>query len=165
MKPNDIVVDLGAAPGGWLQVSSKTVGEKGVVLGVDLKEIEPITESNICSIMGDVADPEIVNQIQEILPRPADIIISDVSPNLSGVWELDHARQIDLARQSLQIAAAILKLGGNFFVKTFQGDMLEDFVEEVKQYFSRVEIVKPEASRKKSAEIYILGLRLKARRF
>ena len=163
MKPRDIVVDLGAAPGGWLQVSSKTVGEQGVVLGIDIKAIEPLTESNVCTIVSDITEPEIVSQIQEILPRPVDVVISDVSPNLSGVWDLDHARQIDLARQSLRIALEILKTGGNFFVKTFQGEMIRDFVEEVKHHFGRVEIFKPKASRARSAEIYILGLQLKAR--
>jgi 23S rRNA (uridine2552-2'-O)-methyltransferase len=163
MKPKDIVVDLGAAPGGWLQVASKTVGEQGVVLGIDLKQIEPLTESNVCTIVDDITKPEIISQIQEILLHDADVVTSDVSQNLSGVWELDHARQIDLARQSLQIALAVLKVGGNFFVKTFQGDMTEDFVAEVKRHFSRVEIVKPKASRMRSAEIYILGLRLKAK--
>lgn len=163
MKPKDIVVDLGAAPGGWMQISSKIVGKQGIVLGVDIKEIEPLNDPNTCAIVGDVTDPEIINQIQEILPRSADVVISDVSPNLSGVWDLDHARQIDLARQSLQIALAVLGEGGNFFVKTFQGDMLNAFLEEVKQYFKRVEIVKPKASRTKSAEIYILGMSLKTK--
>lgn len=161
MKPNDVVVDLGAAPGGWLQVSSRIVGEEGIVLGVDIKEVDPLPESNICTILGDVIDQEIANQILAILPRPADVVISDVSPNLSGVWELDHARQIDLARRSLQIAFAVLRQGGNFFVKIFQGDMSEDFVAEVKNCFTRAEIVKPPASRAKSAEMYVLGVGLK----
>ena len=163
MKTKDIVVDLGAAPGGWLQVASKTVGGQGIVLGIDLKNIEPLTESNVCTIVSDITKPEIISQIQEILSHDADAVTSDVSQNLSGVWELDHARQIDLARQSLQIALAVLRVGGNFFVKTFQGDMTEDFVSEIKRYFNRMEIVKPKASRMRSAEIYILGLRLKAK--
>lgn len=163
IKPRDIVVDLGAAPGGWLQVASKTVGEQGIVLGIDIRQIEPLTESNICTLVDDITKPEIISQIQEILSRPADVVTSDVSQNLSGVWELDHARQIDLARRSLQIALEVLRVGGNFFVKTFQGDMTLDFVSEVKGHFSRVEIVKPKASRMRSAEIYILGLRLKAK--
>ena len=163
MKTKDIVVDLGAAPGGWLQVASKTVGGQGIVLGIDLKHIEPLAESNVCTIVSDITKPEIISQIQEILSHEADVVTSDVSQNLSGVWELDHARQIDLARQSLQIALAVLRVGGNFFVKTFQGDMTEDFVSEIKRYFNRMEIVKPKASRMRSAEIYILGLRLKAK--
>ena len=161
IKPNDIVVDLGAAPGGWIQVASKVVDEQGVVLGVDLKEIDPFDEVNICTTVGDVTDPELINQINGILPCLADAVISDVAPNLTGVWDLDHARQIDLARRSLQIALAILKPEGNFFVKTFQGDLIRDFIEEIKSYFVRVEIIKPLASRARSAEIYILGLHLK----
>ena len=162
MKPRDIVVDLGSAPGGWLQVASKTVGEQGVVLGIDIKRIEPLAESNVCTIVGDITNPEIISQIKEIFPSAA-VVTSDVSQSLSGVWELDHARQIDLAGQSLQIALAVLKAGGNFFVKTFQGDMTEDFIAKVKRHFIRVEIVKPKASRIRSAEIYILGLRLKTK--
>ncbi|MBX5327044.1 MAG: RlmE family RNA methyltransferase [Candidatus Bathyarchaeia archaeon] len=163
MKLSDIVVDLGAAPGGWLQVSSRVVGEEGIVLGVDIKEVEPLPESNVCTIIGDIIDQEIINQIQAILPRPVDVVISDVSPNLSGVWELDHARQIDLARRSLQIALAVLRQGGNFFVKTFQGEMLGDLVTEIKNHFVHVEIFKPPASRAKSAEIYVLGVGLKTK--
>lgn len=146
-----------------MQVASRTVDAQGVVLGIDLKEIESFPEPNVCAIVGDITQSEIVDQIKEILARPANVVISDVSQNLSGVWELDHARQIDLARQSLQIAFAVLKMGGNFFVKTFQGDMVADFIAEVRRHFSRVEIVKPKASRVRSAEIYILGLHLKAK--
>jgi 23S rRNA (uridine2552-2'-O)-methyltransferase len=162
IKPSDIIVDLGAAPGGWIQVASKVVGEQGVVLGIDLKEIDPFNEANTCTIVGDITDPEIINQIKSILPRLADAVISDVAPNLTGVWDLDHARQIDLARRSLQIALATLKTEGNFFVKTFQGDLIRDFIEEIKSHFARVEIIKPLASRARSAELYILGLHLKA---
>lgn len=162
IKPNDIVIDLGARPGGWMQVASKVVGEQGIVIGIDLKEIEPLSESNVCAIVADVTEPETINQIKSILPRSADVVISDVAPNLSGVWEVDHARQIDLARRSLQIAFAILKPEGNFLVKTFQGDLIRDFIEEIKHHFERTEIIKPMASRARSAEIYILGLRLKA---
>lgn len=161
IKLNDIVIDLGAAPGGWMQVSSQVVGEQGLVLGIDIKEIEPLSESNACAIVSDITNPELINQIKNILPRSADAVISDVAPNLTGVWELDHARQIDLARQSLQIAFAVLKPEGNFFVKTFQGDLIRDFIEEMKHHFARVEIIKPPASRARSAEIYILGLHLK----
>ena len=162
IKPNDIVVDLGAAPGGWMQVASKVVGGQGIVLGIDIKEIEPFEERNTCAIVDDVTNLDLTNQLKNILPRSADVVISDVAPNLTGVWDLDHTRQIDLARRSLQIALALLKPGGNFFVKTFQGDLIRDFVEEVKHHFARVEIIKPPASRARSAEIYILGLRLKA---
>ncbi len=161
IKSGNVVVDLGAAPGGWIQVSRDLVGNDGFVLGTDIKRIKPINRSNVRTIMGDISDPQTVKQIKKLLPRSADTVISDVSPNVSGIWELDHARQIDLARKSLQIATSILKSKGNFFVKVFQGDLLNDFVKEVKQHFSSVRLVKPPASRTKSSEIYLLGMELK----
>ena len=158
LKPDHIVVDIGAAPGGWSQVSRKLVGEEGFILGVDLKHIPPFDLSNIYTIVGDITDPQTVSEIEEILPRPADVVISDVSPNISGIWELDHARQIDLARKSLQIAICTLKQKGSFFTKVFQGSMLNDFLKEVKQHFVFVKLIKPKASRMKSAELYVLAL-------
>jgi 23S rRNA (uridine2552-2'-O)-methyltransferase len=162
IKRGDMVVDLGAAPGGWTQAARKIVGAEGFVLGVDLKPIEPFPEQNVRTIIGDITEPETVKQIQEMLHKKADAVISDVSPNISGIWELDHARQIDLAQKALEIALETLKPGGNFFVKVFQGDMLNDFVSMVKRHFEDVKIIKPKASRAKSSEIFILGMRLKA---
>jgi len=159
-----VVVDLGAAPGGWTQASLRIVGSKGFVLGVDLKRMEPIDQPNVRTILGDVTDSQTTQNIKESLPRSADVVISDVSPNVSGIWELDHARQIDLARRSLEVATSILKPKGNFFVKVFQGDMLNDFVKEVKQHFSFIKLVKPKASRAKSAELYVLGMNFRFRR-
>jgi len=161
IKPGDVVVDLGAAPGGWTQASRRIVGNSGFVLGIDLKPIEPIDLPNVRTVTGDVTDSQTIQQVKEFLPRSADVVVSDVSPNISGIWELDHARQIDLARQSLRIAISVLKPKGNFFVKVFQGDILNDLVKEVKQYFSFVKLVKPKASRAKSSELYVLGMNLR----
>jgi 23S rRNA (uridine2552-2'-O)-methyltransferase len=161
VKSGDVVVDLGAAPGGWMQAARKIVGEKGFVLGVDVRFIEPLGFPNVQTLIGDITDSQVIEDIRELLPRLADVVISDVSPNISGVWELDHARQIDLAQRSLLIATSIMKTGGNFFVKVFQGDMLKDFVREVKQRFGFVKLVKPKASRAKSAEIFVLGMKMK----
>ena len=161
IKSGDIVVDLGAAPGGWIQAARKIVGETGFILGVDLKPIEPFDEDNILTIVADITDPKTVEQIKTLLPKPADAVISDVSPKISGIWEVDHARQIDLAICSMKISKQILKPKGNFFVKVFEGDMFQDFVDKMKNSFSTVRIVKPKASRAKSSEIYVLGLGLK----
>ncbi len=161
MKLGDMVVDLGAAPGGWIQASQKIVGNKGFVLGVDLKQIQPLNSSNVRTLIGDLRDPQVVQHIKELLLHHADVVISDVAPNVSGVWELDHARQIDLAKHSLRIATLVLRPGGNFFVKTFQGSMLDDFVREVRQHFVHVKRIKPKASRAKSAELYVLGIDLR----
>ena len=108
-----------------------------------------------------MTDPDIVQQILTFLPRKADVVISDAAPNVTGVWEVDHARQIDLATKALGIAQCLLHPSGNFFVKVFQGDLLDDFIETVKASFETVKIVKPQASRAKSSEMYILALSLK----
>jgi len=157
----DVVVDLGAAPGGWMQAARKTVGNKGFVLGVDLRSIEPFPQNYVRTIICDITEQEAVQQILEMLPRKADAVISDASPNISGIWEVDHARQIDLAQKTLEIALETLRPSGNFFVKVFQGDMLDDFAHKVKQHFETVLIIKPEASKAKSSEMFILGRRLK----
>lgn len=158
IKKDDVVVDLGAAPGGWVQAARKIVGGKGFVLGVDLKSIEPFTEHNIRTIMGDISEEETLQQVLELLPRKADAVLSDVSPNISGIWEVDHARQIDLAEQALKIALETLTPSGNFFAKVFQGDLLNDFIKKVENHFQTVKAVKPEASRGKSSELFILGM-------
>jgi len=161
IKSGDIVVDLGAAPGGWMQVAQKKVGKKGFVLGIDINPIQPFETQNFQTILSDIMDSQIVEQIKGHLPRKADAVISDVSPNISGIWEVDNARQTEIARRSLEIAISVLKPNGNFFVKVFQGEMTESFVKEVKRHFAFVKLVKPKASRPKSAELYVLAMNLK----
>lgn len=161
IKEGDVVLDLGAAPGGWVQAARKNVGSDGYVLGVDLKSIEPFEEENVRTITGDITDEETLQEILGLLPKEADAVISDASPNISGVWEVDHARQMGLALKALEIAFETLRPSGSFFVKVFQGDMLDDFRTKVKNHFQEVRWVKPEASRGKSSELFILGLNLK----
>ena len=155
---NDIVVDLGAAPGGWIQAARKCVGKRGFVLGVDLKPIDPFPHEYIKTIIADITNPDIANHIQDFLPRKADVVISDSAPNISGTWDVDHARQIDLATQAFKIALQILRPSGDFFVKVFEGSMLNDFKKTVKKCFNIVKLVKPKASLAKSSEIYILAM-------
>jgi 23S rRNA (uridine2552-2'-O)-methyltransferase len=161
IEHGDVVVDLGAAPGGWIQAARKTVGNRGFVLGVDLKAIEPFTQPYVRTIICDLTDRDTITQILELLPRKADAVISDAAPNISGIWEVDHARQLDLAQKALEIAKEVLRPSGSFFVKVFQGEMFSDFLLKMKQNFVNVVIVKPEASKPKSAEIFILGRSLK----
>jgi 23S rRNA (uridine2552-2'-O)-methyltransferase len=161
IRRGDVVVDLGAAPGGWIQAARKIVGKTGFVLGVDLKPIEPFPQEYVRTIVADLTAPETLQQILDFLPRKADVVISDASPNISGVWEVDNARQIDLASQALKIALSVLRTPGNFFVKVFEGDMLPGFVKTVKRHFDAVKIVKPKASRAKSSEMYLLAMNLK----
>jgi len=162
IKRGDTVVDLGAAPGGWIQVATTLVGDKGYVLGVDLNPIEKLDRPNVDTIVADITNPSTLDFIKERLPRRADAVVSDVSQNVSGVWELDHARQIDLARASLRIATSSLRIGGNFLTKAFQGSLLNEFVKEVKRHFKFVKIFKPKASRSSSSEIYIVAISKKS---
>lgn len=162
IRKGDVVVDLGAAPGGWIQAVRKIVGKTGFVLGVDLKPIAPFPQEYIRTIVADLTAPETLQQILDFLPRKADVVISDASPNISGVWEVDNARQIDLASQALRIALNILRPSGNFFVKVFEGDMLPGFVKNVEKHFDAVKAIKPKASRAKSSEMYLLAINLNA---
>jgi len=152
IKKSDTVVDLGAAPGGWLQVAKELSG--GTVIGVDLLKIEPI--EGVITIKGDMTSPETQQKIFDKVEK-VNVVICDAAPNLSGNWALDHARSIDLAKTALEVARKILAPGGNFLVKVFQGDLYQGFVDEVKKHFSRVYAYKSPASRAQSAEIYVIG--------
>jgi 23S rRNA (uridine2552-2'-O)-methyltransferase len=157
----DVVVDLGAAPGGWIQAARKIVGKTGFVLGVDLKPIAPFPQEYVRTLMADFTEPETLQQIIDFLPRKADVVLSDASPNISGIWEVDHARQIDLASQALEIALNLLRRSGNFFVKVFEGDLLGGFVGKVGNNFESAKVLKPKASRAKSSELFLLAMDLK----
>jgi 23S rRNA (uridine2552-2'-O)-methyltransferase len=161
IRQGDVIVDLGAAPGGWIQAARKIVGKTGFVLGVDLKPIAPFPQEYVRTIVADFTEPETVQQILTFLPRKPDGVISDAAPNISGVWDVDQARQIDLANQALQLALKLLRPQGNFFVKVFEGELLDDFIQTVKQYFEIVKFIKPKASRTKSSEMYLLAMQMK----
>jgi 23S rRNA (uridine2552-2'-O)-methyltransferase len=162
IRRGNVVVDLGAAPGGWIQAARKIVGKNGFVLGVDLKPIAPFPQEYVRTIVADFTEPETQQQIRDFLPRKADVVLSDASPNISGIWEVDQARQIDLAAQALTIALGILRPSGNFFVKVFEGAMLADFVKTVERHFEAVKVIKPKASRAKSSEMFLLAMNLKS---
>lgn len=157
IKRGDIVVDLGAAPGGWLQVAKELSG--GKVIGVDILPIEEI--EGVDTIKGDIRLETTVEKIKLLIKKDgADVVICDAAPNLSGNWSYDHARSIDLATSALECAGKILKPGGGFAVKVFQGDMFPGFLDKVREHFVKVQAFSPEASRKQSAEIYVIGKRL-----
>ncbi len=153
-QKGDIVVDLGAAPGGWLQVI-RQLG--ATAIAVDLQHIDPL--EGVTFIRADITSPEIViERIQGIVGQ-VNVVVSDAAPNLSGVWSLDHARSIDLSSGALKIASGVLKTGGNFVLKVFQGDLFDKFTREVRTHFGFVKAFNPQASRKQSAEIYIVAKR------
>lgn len=156
IKKDDRVLDLGAAPGGWMQVSREIVGDNGFVLGVDLEEIKPFEYENMKSIQGDFTAEEVLEEIKNLMPE-ADVIISDASPGISGVWTIDHLRSVELCERALEIAEETLKPKGNMLLKIFQGEETRRFFERVAKSFSRVKMTKPEASRGESAEMYIVA--------
>ncbi|KAF5412666.1 MAG: Ribosomal RNA large subunit methyltransferase E [Candidatus Methanocomedens sp.] len=154
IKPGDSVVDLGAAPGGWLQMAKELSG--GRVVGVDLQKIKPL--EGVQTIKGDITRDTTLKKIEEIIgEHGADVVICDAAPNLTGSWELDHGRSIGLSESALAIAKKLLRPGGNFVVKVFQGDMFKDFLDEAKENFVYLRSFTPRASRKESAEIYVVG--------
>ena len=154
LRPGDAVVDLGAAPGGWLQVAGKIVGQNGKVIGVDLQSIKPFNQSNIFLLAGDIAAPEIQARIKELLCGRADCVLSDLAPKLSGIRDADMARCLDLNRTALQVAVEILRPGGAILIKSFISDDLQLFTDELKHDFSSVQRTKPEATRQGSSEFY-----------
>jgi len=164
VKPGFTVVDLGCAPGGWLQVASELVGPEGVVLGVDKIPVQPLPSHSVSIIQVDITSADAAEAIGRQLQKPADVVLSDVSPNISGVWEVDHERQIHLAECSLDIGCHVLKAGGSMFVKVFDGPSLHSFAAELKQRFADVRIVKPPASKSKSSELYFLARGFRRRR-
>jgi len=156
IKRGDSVVDLGAAPGGWLQVAAKLSG--GKVIGVDLESIAPIP--NVRTFQADITQKSTVDMIKGALGGSADVVICDAAPNLTGAWDMDHAVSVDLARSALKMAKELLRPRGNFAVKVFQGDLFQAFLNEVRREFSSVQAHSPPASRKESAETYIVAKKL-----
>jgi 23S rRNA (uridine2552-2'-O)-methyltransferase len=149
------VVDIGCAPGGWIQVALAAIGEKGKVIGVDLKKVEPI--DNAFLIQGSIEDENIMDSILKITNLSnVDVVLSDLSPNVSGNWDLDHARQIDLTKTALILSRKLIKKGGKIVLKVFQGDMLNDLIAELRKEFKKVIITKPTASRQVSSELYLI---------
>jgi 23S rRNA (uridine2552-2'-O)-methyltransferase len=156
LNKGDCIVDIGCAPGGWMQIALTEVGTKGKVIGVDIKKIEPL--SNAFIIQGNIEDEHVTENILKISNSYVDVVLSDLSPNVSGNWELDHARQIDLTRNALRLSSIILKKRGKAVFKVFQGDMLNELVVELKKKFKKVILTKPTASRQVSSEIYLICL-------
>lgn len=153
---NATVVDLGAAPGGWSQIATELVGEEGSVIAADLSSIKPL--QNVRFVQGDVTQPETVAQIKQLMDtKKADVVLSDMSPDISGNYSVDQARSAYLCECALDTASQILRPGGNFVCKIFEGEDTKGFLEKVKRRFSLVKTFSPEATRKSSSEVYIIA--------
>jgi 23S rRNA (uridine2552-2'-O)-methyltransferase len=157
------VVDLGSAPGGWLQVASERIGGDGLIVGVDRRPIPPLEIEKVKTIVGDVREDETMRLLCDLFREGVDVLLSDLSPEVSGIWEVDQSRQIELARAALRMARGLLRGDGWAVIKVFQGADLEEFIREVRGSFKYVRVVKPQASRKRSAEAYIVARGLRSR--
>ena len=157
LRPGMTVVDLGAAPGGWSQVAADKVGRKGRVIALDLLEMAALP--GVIFIQGDFREATVLAELKNCLGDcPVDLVISDMSPNISGISMSDQARSMYLAELALEFCAGRLNFGGNFLVKVFQGSGFEQFLHTMRATFKQVLTRKPEASRGRSSEIYLLGL-------
>jgi 23S rRNA (uridine2552-2'-O)-methyltransferase len=155
IHPGMTVVDLGAAPGGWLQVAAERVGPKGKVVGVDLQPIAPL--EGVQTIKGDIKNEAVREELMAMTYGHVDLVMSDMSPNISGSYSMDHARSIELCEMALAFALRTLSPGGNLLMKMFEGDMSRDLIEELKKHFANVKRYSPEASRSSSSEIYVVA--------
>lgn len=156
LKPGLVVVDLGAAPGGWSKVAQAQVGPRGLVIALDVLEMEPL--AGVKFLQGDFREDAVVDAIgQALAGRQTDLVLSDMSPNISGISMSDQARAMHLAELALEFAVNHLKPGGNFLVKVFQGAGFQEFLPTMRARFSKVVTRKPEASRGRSNELYLLG--------
>ena len=156
LKKGNIVIDLGAAPGGWSQIAKELVGDEGIVIGMDLSPIKPI--QGITFLEGDITEKISVKELIDFLKdRRADVVLSDLSPDISGNYSIDQARSIYLSEQALTTAEMLLKEKGSFVCKVFSGEDLEGFTKKIKEKFQSVRLFSPPASRKSSSEIYIIA--------
>lgn len=151
------VVDLGAAPGGWSQYVAYKMGSKGKIFALDILEMDPLPDVDF--IQGDFREEAVLNELlDKIGERKADLVLSDMAPNMSGVDAVDQPRGMYLCELALELAQTVLAKGGNYVVKVFQGEGFDDYIRQCRDSFDKVLIRKPDASRGRSREVYVVGL-------
>ncbi len=150
------VVDLGCAPGGWTQVAKKLVGNKGKVMGIDISYVEDIRGAEI--IKGDIESDDVIDEIESYFGGKVNSVICDLSPQVSGNWSVDHAKQISLNYSAMKIMEQVLAKKGNAIFKIFDGEYTLEFYQQIKKKFTKVKMTKPLASRKPSSELYCICL-------
>ena len=153
-RKDDTVLDLGAAPGGWSQIALEYIGEDGKLVGMDLQHILPLKGAQF--LQGDIREPETRKELEKLVPK-ADVVLSDMSPNLSGNYSVDQARSVELSTLALEIASE--REANSFVVKVFEGSDFQDFRRAVIDEFGSVRTLSPEASRKQSSEVYLIAKR------
>jgi 23S rRNA (uridine2552-2'-O)-methyltransferase len=152
LAPGRRVLDLGAAPGGWSVVAAAAVGPRGSVVAVDVRPVEPV--EGVRFVRGRVGDPGLPSRLGG---APFDVVLSDLSPSISGAYSTDHARSVDLVRAAYALASLLLAPGGSFVAKVFDGELVAGLEEELARSFERVQRTKPPASREASSELYLVA--------
>lgn len=156
LRPGNTVIDLGAAPGGWSQVTSRVLGDKGRLIASDILEMDSIPD--VTFIQGDFTEESVLAQILEAVGNnPVDLVISDMAPNMSGVKMADQARAMYLCELALDLAGQVLRPGGDFLIKIFQGEGFDTYHKQVRTMFEKVQMRKPLSSRDRSREQYLLA--------
>ncbi len=159
VSPGQAVLDLGAAPGGFLQVLAELVGERGVVVGVDLEPIRNLGKPWVKTARVDLLAPDALQQLRALHAGPFDLVTSDMAPKTIGVKVTDEARSLELCRMALAVARQTLRLGGGFVAKVFMGGDFQEFRGEVAALFDEVHVARPQATRERSYEVYAVGKR------
>jgi len=156
IKSGMTIVDLGAAPGGWSQVAAELVGEKGAVIALDILPMSSLAGVEV--IEGDFREESVLNELLKSLDnRPVDLVMSDMAPNMSGMKDMDQPRAMYLTELALELANQVLRKGGDIVVKVFQGEGFDDYLRAIRGSFSKVLTRKPDASRARSREVYLVG--------
>ncbi len=156
LRPGMTVVDLGAAPGGWSQVTSRVIGDKGRLIASDILPMDSIPD--VTFVQGDFTDDTVFEQILAAIgEHPVDLVISDMAPNMSGVREADQPRAMFLCELALDLAGRVLRPGGDFLIKIFQGEGFDAYLKQVREQFDKVQMRKPSSSRDRSREQYLLA--------
>ena len=156
LRPGMTVIDLGSAPGGWSQVTSRVIGDKGTLIASDILPMAAIAD--VTFIEGDFTEDQVFNQIMDAVGnQPVDLVISDMAPNMSGVRTADQAAAMYLCELALDLASKVLRPGGDFLIKIFHGDGFDDYLRDVRKRFDKVQMRKPASSRDRSREQYLLA--------
>ena len=156
IRRGDTVVDLGCAPGGWSQVAKAAVGNEGSVIGVDVLEMSPIPQTEF--IQGDFSEKQVLDLLcSKLQNKSVKLVISDMAPNITGVSSIDLPAHYELVDLALEFCLVQLSEGGHFIIKLFQGSGFDSAVNDIRKFFKKIKLIKPEASRKKSREVYLLG--------
>lgn len=160
MRQGDTVLDIGSAPGSWLQVASGAVGSSGKIVGIDIEPIGEIAK-NVTVLTGNINKPEIIEKIIHTLNGKANVVLSDIAPQTTGIVATDQYASLSLSEAAFELAKKVLKKGGNFVCKIFQGPGFDQLLLDVRKHFHKTTCVKPVASRKRSKEVYIIGISFK----